>query len=156
MFKVDGAKALQSIDADLMEDESKIPVLSAEASLLDTANNNESTLPATETAEDMALIPMETSNNETSLVSEGSGIGKGIFSLENPKDMIARWEMDNLDLKTIVRDALVSGRLPLAVLKLHLLRSREFVIERETHDTFNEVRDVGRAIVYDLFLKVDY
>ena len=59
-------------------------------------------------------------------------------------------------LKTIVRDALVSGRLPLAVLKLHLLRSREFFTEQDTHDTFNEVRDVGRAIVYELLLKVSH
>ncbi|KAL3527892.1 hypothetical protein ACH5RR_012548 [Cinchona calisaya] len=149
---VDGAKASQYKDADLIEDDSKIPVLSAESSLLGTENNNESSLPATENAE-TRLVLIDTLNSETSLVSEGSGSGKKILTLENPKDMIARWELNNLDFKTIVRDALVSGRLPLAVLKLHLLRSREFVTEKEAHDTFNEVRDVGRAIVYDLFLE---
>ncbi|XP_071914201.1 uncharacterized protein [Coffea arabica] len=138
---------------DLVEDESKISVPSGDASLLAAASHHESVLPASENAENLALIPMDTLNNETSLVSEGSGLGKRIFTPENPKDMIARWELDNLDLKTIVRDALVSGRLPLAVLKLHLLRSREFFTEQDTHDTFNEVRDVGRAIVYELLLK---
>lgn len=80
-----------------------------------------------------------------------------IIPLENPKDMIARWEVDNLDLKTVVKDALRAGRLPLAVLQLHLQHLKDLVTpDKEPSDTFNEVRNVGRAIAYDLFLKVGY
>lgn len=149
---VEGPNAIQVMD-DLLEDDSKISVPSGDASLLAASSHHEPVLPAPEIAENLALIPMDTLNTETSLASEGSGLGKRISTLENPKDMIARWELDNLDLKTIVRDALISGRLPLAVLKLHLLRSREIVTEQDSHDTFSEVRDVGKAIVYELLLK---
>ena len=65
---------------------------------------------------------------------------------------MARWKLNNLDLKTVVRDALLSGRLPLAVLHLHQMN--DFVADKEPHDTFTEVRDIGRAVAYELFLKV--
>ncbi|XP_068653693.1 uncharacterized protein [Aristolochia californica] len=78
---------------------------------------------------------------------------KKVLPLENPKDMISRWKVGNLDLKTVVKDALQSDRLPLAVLQLHLQRSKDLASEKDYHDSFNEVRDVGRAIAYDLFLK---
>ncbi|XP_011622566.1 uncharacterized protein LOC18432027 isoform X1 [Amborella trichopoda] len=76
-----------------------------------------------------------------------------IISFENAKDMIARWEMNKLDLKSVVKDALSSGRLPLAVLQLHIQHLKERGFERETRDIFNEVQDVGRAIAYDMFCK---
>ncbi|KAF9620148.1 hypothetical protein IFM89_010807 [Coptis chinensis] len=94
--------------------------------------------------------------NELSIFSSrDNSLGKNMIPLENPKDMIARWEIDNLDLKTVVNDALHSGRLPLAVLQLHIQRVRDLVSEKEHHDIFTEIRDVGRTIAYDLFLKGD-
>ncbi|KAK1299138.1 hypothetical protein QJS10_CPB14g01237 [Acorus calamus] len=88
-------------------------------------------------------------------VSDAQGrIGrKKLILSENPRDMIARWEIDKPDLQTVVKDALHSGRLPLAVLQLHRQQLRDMVTEREPSDTFSEIRDVGRTIAYDLFLK---
>jgi spatacsin len=62
--------------------------------------------------------------------------------------------MNNFDLKTVVREALQSGRLPLAVLQLQLLRQREFVSNDDSVDAFSEVHEIGRSIVYDLLMKV--
>ncbi|KAF3781980.1 Spatacsin-C domain-containing protein [Nymphaea thermarum] len=76
-----------------------------------------------------------------------------MLPLEPPKDTIARWEINNLDMKNIVKDALQSGRLPLAVLQLHLQHSKHMMQDQESHDTFDKVREVGRAIAYDLFCK---
>ncbi|KAG7539862.1 Spatacsin C-terminal domain [Arabidopsis thaliana x Arabidopsis arenosa] len=87
------------------------------------------------------------------LVPQGVVEEKKVLPLENPKEMMARWKANNLDLKTVVKDALLSGRLPLAVLQLHLQHSKDVVEDGEHHDTFTEVRDIGRAIAYDLFLK---
>ncbi|CAM8947867.1 unnamed protein product [Rhodiola kirilowii] len=67
--------------------------------------------------------------------------------------MMARWEVHNLDIKTIVKDALLAGRLPLAVLQLQIQRSKDGQGEKEPYDTFTEVRNVGRSIAYDSFLK---
>ncbi|RAL44025.1 hypothetical protein DM860_014162 [Cuscuta australis] len=99
------------------------------------------------------VAELESTSDETLALMPADSIdAKAKFALENPKDMIARWESDNLDLKTIVKDAILSGRLPLAVLKLHLHRLQD-IPNLETQDTFSEVREVGRAIAYDLFLK---
>lgn len=153
--------SLLSTDTETLEDDSKLPVLSADTSLSDTGGHHEPLLPSEmdlRNDEDQALVPLKTLTGQAaSIISERSAIsavGNKSFSVENPGDMITRWELDNLDLKTIVKDALISGRLPLAVLKLHLLRSRDLAPEEESRDTFNEIRDVGRAIAYDLFLKV--
>lgn len=150
-------------ETDLSQDESSIldfpvDILSLEASskkgLISASEMERSN------GEDLALMPLDAFDGkdissldtfkEPYLISEE----KRVFSIENPKDMIARWEIDNLDVKTVVKDAILSGRLPLAVLKLHLHRSRDLMSEQENQDTFNEVREVGRAIAYDLFLKV--
>lgn len=80
---------------------------------------------------------------------------RNLIPLENPKDMITRWYADTFDLTTIVKDALHAGRLPLAVLQLHLQHQKELGSE-EPHDTFSEVCDIGKNIAYDLFLKVRY
>lgn len=158
VVKLVEADSLLSTDTEALEDDSKLPVLSADASLPDTGGHHNPVLPSEmdlRNEEDQALVPLKTLNNQAaSIIYERSAIGNKSFSVENPKDMIARWELDNLDLKTIVKDALISGRLPLAVLKLHLRRSRDLAPEEESRDTFNEIRDVGRAIAYDLFLKV--
>lgn len=126
-------------------EDSKILDLSRDVLPFDGSNQRESAVPAVELEstndENLALMPVDSLDSKTHL------------ALENPKDMIARWESDNLDLKTIVKDALLSGRLPLAVLKLHLHRLQDLP-EQESHDTFSEVREVGKAIAYDLFLKV--
>lgn len=108
------------------------------------------------------LISMESFDSRSYTELEGIGgvsipqvetsfLGMRAIPLENPKDMIARWESDNLDQKNIVKDALLSGRLPLAVLKLHLHLHED--ANKEPHDTFEKVRDIGRAIAYDMFLK---
>ncbi|KAK6150525.1 hypothetical protein DH2020_015457 [Rehmannia glutinosa] len=161
----DNAGLQNLASADLPEDESKVPV-SEDALSLDTSDQRETALPASGTdlsnAENLALMPVDTVGDETSgfenldkvvLVSEGSAFGKRTFKIENPKDMIARWELDNMDLKTVVKDALLSGRLPLAVLRLHLHHLNNVLPGTETHDTFNDVRIAGRAIAYDLFVK---
>lgn len=106
------------------------------------------------------LMPMGSIDSKPHLDSENlselsvlSSLGAKNPPFENTKDMIARWEIDNLDLKNVVKDALLSGRLPLAVLQLHLHHLKDLIGDREPHDTFTEVRDVGTAIAYDLFLK---
>ncbi|XP_059642353.1 uncharacterized protein LOC132284280 isoform X2 [Cornus florida] len=162
---VDGAGSLCLVDANSSQDISKTTFQSADTLLFDTSNQHALPIPASnldfDNTENLALMPMDFKAHLNSenvggvsvLVSEGSVMGRKFFSLENPKDMITRWEIANLDLKTIVKDALHSGRVPLAVLQLHLHRLRGSVTDEEPHDTFTEVRDVGRAIAYDLFLK---
>uniref|UniRef100_A0A5B6Z0A7 Spatacsin C-terminal domain-containing protein n=1 Tax=Davidia involucrata TaxID=16924 RepID=A0A5B6Z0A7_DAVIN len=165
---VDGVGALWSGDTNLTQDDSELSIPSADALSLETSKQHELSIPASDldfnNAENLALIPMDSSESKAHLdldnvsgvsvlVSEGSVLGRKVFPFENPKDMIARWEIDNLDLKTVVKDALLSGRLPLAVVQLHLHQLRDLVTDNEPHDTFTEVHDVGRAIAYDLFLK---
>ncbi|XP_015650038.1 uncharacterized protein [Oryza sativa Japonica Group] len=70
----------------------------------------------------------------------------------NIKDMMNRWETNNLDLRTVVKEALQSGRLPLAVLQLQLLRQRES-FSNDPEDVFSEVHEIGRSIIYDLLMK---
>ncbi|KAL3339711.1 hypothetical protein AABB24_028361 [Solanum stoloniferum] len=149
-------------ETDLSQDESSILDFPADILSLE-ASSKKGLISASEmernNGEDLALMPVDAFDGkdissldtfkEPYLISEE----KRVFSIENPKDMIARWEIDNLDVKTVVKDAILSGRLPLAVLKLHLHRSRDLMSEQENQDTFNEVREVGRAIAYDLFLK---
>ncbi|KAL8047280.1 hypothetical protein ABFX02_08G230100 [Erythranthe guttata] len=154
------------VGAELPDDESKVPIVSEDGSSLHTSDRHLTALPAPGTgssdSEYLALVPVDSSGAKITdshnfdgavLDSEGSTLGKMTFKIENPKDMIARWEMDNMDIKTVVKDALLSGRLPLAVLRLHLHHLNNVVPGKETHDTFNDVRTAGRAIAYDLFLK---
>lgn len=115
-------------------------------------------------SEKLSLVPVEPLGSkclvnsempdEESILVTGVIPKKNLFSMENPKAMFARWEMDNLDLRNVVKDALLSGRLPLAVLQLHLHHSKDSVDYEKPSDTFAEVRDVGRAIAYELLLKV--
>ncbi|OVA08128.1 Spatacsin [Macleaya cordata] len=165
---VDGRDVLSLADKNSLQDDSHPQFLNLDVVPLALQNQLELALPATELAfdgtEKLALTPMEpfetsthldsgTFNAMSVLASQGEVQGRILIPLEKPKDMIARWKIDNLDLKTIVKDALHSGRLPLAVLQLHLQHFKDLVTEKEPHDTFNEVRDVARAIAYDLLLK---
>lgn len=149
------------------EDESKIPAVTEDALLLSGSDPRGTAFPTPGTelsdADNLALMPVGTVGADISdsqnfdkavVVSEASTYGKRTFILENPKDMIARWELDNMDIKTVVNDALLSGRLPLAVLRLHLHHVNNMLPGTESHDTFNDVRTAGRAIAYDLFVKV--
>lgn len=159
------------VNTDLTEDELKIPVVAADLLLLDKSAHYETALSASETdlskADNLALMPVgkvaantgsDFQNTDGAVINsvgstQGSTFGKRIFQFENPRDMITRWEIDNLDLKTVVKDALLSGRLPLAVLRLHLHHLNDYVPGTESHDNFNDIRVVGRAIAYDLFLQ---
>ncbi|RLN30060.1 uncharacterized protein C2845_PM05G27470 [Panicum miliaceum] len=94
----------------------------------------------------LALTPVESSLSASNFLDIDTNKG-------NIKEMINRWEMNNLDLKTVVKEALQSGRLPLAVLQLQLLRQRELVSNEDPEDAFSEVHEIGRSIVYDLLMK---
>ncbi|XWS29439.1 hypothetical protein CRYUN_Cryun24cG0029700 [Craigia yunnanensis] len=162
---VDREEPLSILDPSSLRDEFQFSTPSAES--LETRNQHELQIPAlafpSNNNEKLALVPNNSLRTEAYLESEDSSeasalVPRGVVSgkilpSENPQEMIARWKIDKLDLKTVVKDALLSGRLPLAVLQLHLHRSSEFNSDEEPHDTFNEVSDIGRAIAYDLFLK---
>ncbi|CAH8345161.1 unnamed protein product [Eruca vesicaria subsp. sativa] len=147
-------KSLTLVDPSSAKEDSQLEVVPhathAESQQLDTY--------IFDTNEELALTPIgaqviDEISNASSLVPQGVVAETKVLPLENPKEMMARWKTDNLDLKTVVKDALLSGRLPLAVLQLHLQHSKDSAENGEHHDTFTEVRDVGRAIAYDLFLK---
>ncbi|KAI3930736.1 hypothetical protein MKX01_037182, partial [Papaver californicum] len=165
---VDGRDVLSMVDKTSLLDDSHPQSSSLVIVPSELRNPLEQALPASELAfedtEKLALTPVEPSSisptsasdtfNALSVVATKDEVqGRLLIPLENPKDMIARWKIDNMDLKAIVKDALHSGRLPLAVLQLHLQHFKDLVTEKEPHDTFSEVRDVARAIAYDLLLK---
>jgi len=107
----------------------------------------------------LALTPVESSLSASNFLdidtNKGTAqVGRQIIQ-GNIKEMINRWEMNNFDLKTVVKEALQSGRLPLAVLQLQLLRQRELVSNEDPEDAFSEVHEIGRSIVYDLLMKVN-
>lgn len=154
-------KSLNLVDLNSLQDDSQLEVVpdatSAGLRQLDTY--------LLDTSDELALTPMGVMTSKagqvidersyaSDLVPQGVVAEKKVLPLENPEEMMARWKSNNLDLKTVVKDALLSGRLPLAVLQLHLQHSKDVVENGEHHDTFTEVRDIGRAIAYDLFLNV--
>uniref|UniRef100_A0A1J3EY96 Spatacsin C-terminal domain-containing protein n=1 Tax=Noccaea caerulescens TaxID=107243 RepID=A0A1J3EY96_NOCCA len=151
--------SLNLVDPNSLQDDSQLEVVpdatSAGLRQLDTY--------LLDTSDELALTPMGVMTSKagqvidersyaSDLVPQGVVAEKKVLPLENPEEMMARWKSNNLDLKTVVKDALLSGRLPLAVLQLHLQHSKDVVENGEHHDTFTEVRDIGRAIAYDLFL----
>ncbi|KAJ1264321.1 hypothetical protein BS78_09G254700 [Paspalum vaginatum] len=106
----------------------------------------------------LALTPVESSLSPPLTVhdidtNKGAAQDARQIIQGNIKEMINRWEMSNFDLKTVVREALQSGRLPLAVLQLQLLRQRELISNEDSEDAFSEVHEIGRSIVYDLLMK---
>ncbi|KAF5727678.1 hypothetical protein HS088_TW22G01374 [Tripterygium wilfordii] len=161
---VDSGDLFNLVDTNVSQDESQLSIVTSDSIQLETYNGQELSFPVSamgsNNAEKLALTPKDTldsitddSDKVSALVLQAKILGKNVLPLENPKDMMARWKLDNLDLKTVVNDALLSGRLPLAVLQLHLHHSKDFTADKESPDTFTEVRDIGRAIAYDLFLK---
>ena len=145
----------------MLHEEPQLAVLPSDLESLDMLNQHELSFPLPTSGngnnENLALVPVD---SESKFVSEELGnlshLEKKVLPLENPREMMARWKLGNLDLKTVVKDALLSGRLPLAVLQLHLHQSEDFIVDKGPHDTFTEVRDIGRAVAYDLFMKVLY
>jgi hypothetical protein len=95
-------------------------------------------------------------------VSVGGGFdGKGRqgSAPESAGDMFARWENEEVDAESVVRDALRAGRVPLAVVQLHRIRSKAFLRGSQDHqpkmiDVFQDVQEIGRGIVYELLCKV--
>lgn len=148
------------MSTEMLQEESQLAVRSDFESL-DTLNQHDLSLPLPASGstdnENLALVPVDSKSH---LVSEEfnklAHLENKVLPLENPREMMARWKVGNLDLKTVVKDALLSGRLPLAVLQLHLHQMEDFIADEGPHDTFTEVRDIGRAVAYDLFLKVIY
>jgi spatacsin len=130
----------------------------------DQAEHN---LLASNGSDQLALSPLDSLVPTTSYLASGSfkelsvrrfsdeGRSRQILPLENPEDMVRRWELEQLDLTTVVKDALRSGRLPLAVLQFHRLHSKETAKQKEPRDVFKEVKEVGKTIVYELFCKVN-
>uniref|UniRef100_A0A7N0TN62 Spatacsin C-terminal domain-containing protein n=1 Tax=Kalanchoe fedtschenkoi TaxID=63787 RepID=A0A7N0TN62_KALFE len=155
--RVNGDGSFSSVVSKSLEDSSHPSVQAAGRSLVELSPPDIS-----HNVENSAVMPSEFSFGDTSdlhtlsdvgVGSQGNSALKKKLSFENPKDMMARWELDNSDIKTIVKDALLSGRLPLAVLQLQIQRSKDVLVDKEPYDTFNEIRKVGRSIAYDLFLK---
>ena len=157
---MDGRDALSFAEVNAYPDEPQLALILPNAASLETLNQLQISEPAAVSSSDkLSLVPTDSVDNRfdaedsnTSMVV--SDIRNKVLPLENPMEMIARWKVDNLDLQTVVKDALHAGRLPLAVLQLHLHRSKEMSSDKEPPDTFGEVREIGRAIAYDLFLKV--
>ncbi|KAH9323150.1 hypothetical protein KI387_017789, partial [Taxus chinensis] len=112
---------------------------------------------STKAVDQLALSPLDTfiatgSSKELSISTLSiDGRDTQILPRENPKDMVRRWEVEQLDLTTVVKDALRSGRLPLAVLQLHRLHSKESSKLKEPYDVFKEVQELGKTIVYNFF-----
>lgn len=78
---------------------------------------------------------------------------------ESAGDMFARWESEGVNAENVVRDALRAGRVPLAVVQLHRIRSREFLNGAQEQrpqmiDVFQDVQEIGRGIVYEFLCKV--
>nr|CAD1822161.1 unnamed protein product [Ananas comosus var. bracteatus] len=148
----DGGDATNMAEKELSQDDSLLPVVIADTASLHAVESH-NMQDATPT--NLALTPAKSAMNLVNFSDfhETAEDLRKKMILENTKDMIRRWEIDNFDLKTVVKDALHSGRLPLAVLQLHLLRQKESVSEKESQDTFSEVREVGRSLAYDLFIK---
>ncbi|KAK7247505.1 hypothetical protein RIF29_42388 [Crotalaria pallida] len=161
----DSGKGSSLMSMEMLQEESQLSVLPSDLVSFDMLNQHELPFPlpapGSDDNENLALVPVDSKSHlvseELGEVSHSSPSGgileKKVLPVENPKEMMARWKVDKLDLKTVVKDALLSGRLPLAVLQLHLHQLEDFVADKEPHDTFTAVRDIGRAVAYELFLK---
>lgn len=164
-FQVDSGDKSSLVSAEMLQDESQLVVLPSDSVSLNLFNQHELgfhlSASGGDDTENLALMPVDPKTHmvpeefsEASPLTPIEGVTESkILPVENPKEMMARWKIDNLDLKTVVRDALLSGRLPLAVLQLHLHQSGDLA-DKDPQDTFTEVRDIGRAIAYELFFKV--
>lgn len=82
-------------------------------------------------------------------------------SPESAGEMFARWENTSVDAEGVVRDALRAGRVPLAVVQLHRMRSKAYMSGSsenlpEMVDVFQQVQEIGKGIVYELLCKVSF
>ncbi|KAG8053146.1 hypothetical protein GUJ93_ZPchr0001g29494 [Zizania palustris] len=137
---VDSASAGQSSGIDSHARQESAPAMSE----LDSGSNGR-----------LVLTPVESSLSASKhhVIDTDQGMAQVVIpSTQGIKDMMNRWETNNLDLRTVVKEALQSGRLPLAVLQLQLLRQRES-FSNDPEDVFSEVHEIGRSIVYDLLMK---
>ncbi|XP_024371913.1 uncharacterized protein [Physcomitrium patens] len=110
-----------------------------------------------------ALVPTGTFHSSggswgVSIGGPFDGKPKRGSTVESAAEMFARWENEDVDAENIVRDALRAGRVPLAVVQLHKIRSREFLNGPQTQrpqmiDVFQDVQKIGRGIVYELLCK---
>ncbi|CAL0330002.1 unnamed protein product [Lupinus luteus] len=159
--RADSGKESSLMSREMLQEESQLSALPSDLVSLEMLNQHDFPYPLpaphSDNNENLTLVPVDSNSH---LVSEefhftpsGGILEKKGLPVENPKEMMARWKVDKLDLKTVVKDALLSGRLPLAVLQLHLHQLEDFVVDKEPHDTFTAIRDIGRAVAYDLFLK---
>jgi len=166
-IQADSGKESSLTSTNMIQEDSHLSILPSDLESLDVLNQHEMSfpLPGSDNNEHLALVPVDSDShlvtdefgNISDLTSLEGILHKKVLPVENPREMMARWKVDNLDLKTVVKDALLSGRLPLAVLQLHLFHQlNDFVADGEPHDTFTEIRDIGRAVAYELFLKVMY
>ncbi|KAJ0977989.1 hypothetical protein J5N97_013463 [Dioscorea zingiberensis] len=60
--------------------------------------------------------------------------------------MITRWEMEHLDLRMVVKDAIKSGRLPLAVLQLHIPIAYDLFLNGESGLIVATLQKLGEDI----------
>lgn len=157
-------KSSLKIGIEVFQHDSSVPVV-----VLDGVSSGPSGGLDTHDRQELVPVCVPDSNSMLALTPVGSSLSASTFHdidtnkrttqvgsqnfQGNIKEMINRWEMNNFDLKTVVREALQSGRLPLAVLQLQLLRQRELVSNDYSEDAFSEVHEIGRSIVYDLLMK---
>ncbi|KAG0476485.1 hypothetical protein HPP92_013326 [Vanilla planifolia] len=162
LLDADGKNLTDMVDSEILLDESVLPNSETHTVLpgiVDFVQSQDrAPLLSFDKVEDLSISLEESSFgpenfNMICVPESGPSARKKLLSLENPKDTIKRWKMDSLDLKTVVKDALNSGRLPLAVLQLHLQHHEAQKDDKEHYDTFNEVREAGKAIAYELFMK---
>lgn len=155
-------KNSMKIGTDIFQNDSSLPVVVVDGVSSGGLDAHDMQEPAHVLVPDsnsmLAITPVESSLSASTFhdidTNKGtSQVGRQIIQ-GNIKEMINRWEMNNFDLRTVVREALQSGRLPLAVLQLQLLRQRELVSNDDSGDAFSEVHEIGRSIVYDLLMKV--
>ncbi|KAK9670568.1 hypothetical protein RND81_13G209900 [Saponaria officinalis] len=169
-YKRPGQGSTEAWQAQDLENEQRASTVDNQLSVaradgISTDNQHEPTTLALDigSSDNLALVPANSLGSENVPYSEmqdgtpfyvaGLIPTRKLGSLENPKDMFARWEVNNLDLKNVVKDALLSGRLPLAVLQIHLHQLKDLVDDKKQNDTFEEVREIGKTIAYELLLK---
>lgn len=64
-----------------------------------------------------------------------------------------------MNAESVVRDALIAGRIPAAVVQLHRMHSRAFMnfsfgSQPKIVDVFKEVQEISKGIIYELLCKV--
>lgn len=160
--KRDGKDTRDVVDGEILQNDSMPPIastVSVSSSIFDSMDSQaQASLFQLNEIEDLALSSAKPSSSQVNLneicaPETYTNAWSKLLPMENPKETITRWNIDSPDLKTVVKEALCYGRLPLAVLQVHLQRHGDRMYEKQCYDNFTEVCDIGRAIAYDLFLK---